>query len=323
MRVPTILSGGAIPANRRNTTVSSLFHVSDWLPTILHAVTGQKVDYLHDNVSELIPYDGMDQYDHLLGLNTTAPRNEIVLDHCLMPGSGTGCNHFDSKRKGGVGALIVGDWKLIAGPNGGSWSNYTNGTHCSAFSPVYCDTACLYNVTADPGEHHDLAEAKPEILAMMIKRFDSHQSTYHPPTFNPAPEDAETCAAAKAAGNFLVPWHSPAPVPPPPPPKPIGPCKGGPGSPGWEILNNTGGGGPGFTSYPVSGLDMASVDKCRGYCCAHDQCVSVTIHITEKHGAECFLNPQGSSVAPYERPDTLMAFVNRTTVSNIQVSVNK
>jgi len=39
-----------------------------------------------------------------------------------VPGSG-----------GGVGALIMGRYKLILGPNGGDWSSQLNATSCKAF----------------------------------------------------------------------------------------------------------------------------------------------------------------------------------------------
>jgi hypothetical protein len=41
----------------------------------------------------------------------------------------TGCNHYADPCVGGCGALIMaGDIKLVKGPNGGEWTNHTNGT---------------------------------------------------------------------------------------------------------------------------------------------------------------------------------------------------
>eukprot|EP00039_Didymoeca_costata_P016751 m.304989 g.304989 ORF g.304989 m.304989 type:complete len:479 (-) comp16443_c7_seq15:834-2270(-) len=160
VRVPSILSGGALSSSKRGTKFSSYFHICDWLPTLLHAVVFKgplPEGTLTDKVSDTIPYDGVDQWDHLMGINMTAPRDEIILDHCFMPYDGTGCNHFGGiNLTTGGGALIMGDMKLIVGPAGGEWTNYTNGTKSQSFGGVCCATTCLFNITADPSERTDL-----------------------------------------------------------------------------------------------------------------------------------------------------------------------
>lgn len=307
MRVPAIVSGGALPAGQRGGVVQTLFHVCDWLPTLIHAATGSPVQ-LGDAASGRIPYDGLDQWPALTGANVTGPRTEVVLDHCLQGYgmSGTGCNHFQFDRPGGVGALIVGNWKLVAGPNGGEWSSATNGTKCSAFGGRACDTQCLFDLSQDPSEHYDLSAAQPDVLAKMLARFGELVHTYHPPATNPAPEDTAMCAVAAAHGNFLQPWAGPTPPAPP-----VGPCIGGSGTPGWEVSNHTGGGGPGFAPSQVADLSAASVATCRARWCASPRCVSVTLH-TVNSQTRCYLNPPGSAIPPFAKPDTLMAFVNRS-----------
>jgi len=102
VRVPTILSGGLLPAALRGTQHAALFHVSDWLPTLLHAINGGAVAPLADSLSLEIPYDGVDQFEQLMGRNSTDARSEVVLDHCQQ-GFGhtqTGCNHFCTVPEG-------------------------------------------------------------------------------------------------------------------------------------------------------------------------------------------------------------------------------
>lgn len=291
-----------MPSNAQGSRVDALIHVSDWLPTLLRVATGAPVAPLTDAVSAIIPYDGMSQWNVILGQNDVAMRTEIVLDHCLAGFSvaGTGCNHFGAT--GNVGALIVGEWKLVVGPNGGEWTSFTNGTKSQAFGGVACDPHCLFNLTDDASEHQDLSAARPDVLVAMLTRFQAFERSYHPPAYNPPADDAGCCAAAKAAGGFLVPW---TPTAPPPPPPPLGPCMGGPGSPGWAVHNNTGGGGPDIAHYPAKGLGDAAVDTCRQRCCASAQCVSVVLHADG-----CYLNGPNGKPA-YTRPETVLAYVRR------------
>lgn len=301
VRVPGVLSGGVLPEALRNTNSDQLIHVVDWIPTLLHAVTGKAVT-LQDSVSDNIPYDGVDQWPFLSKENSTSPRNEIVLDHCPKGYgmSSTGCNHFKNTREGGVGALIIGNWKLVVGPNGGQWSSLINGTECNSFKGVACQENCLFDLSADESEHHDLSKDQPDVMAHLLKRFNELQTEFHAPSYNPPPEEDAICAAAASASGYLVPWSN----------ETLGPCVGGPGDKGWEVLNNTGGGGPGFTHSSVANLGSEAVEVCRARCCASTRCVSVTMHKNDGKTL-CYLNPEYSKVAPYARNHTLMAFVKR------------
>eukprot|EP00040_Diaphanoeca_grandis_P039759 m.260069 g.260069 ORF g.260069 m.260069 type:complete len:510 (+) comp39157_c0_seq1:85-1614(+) len=207
VRVPAIVSGGWLSSDRRNTTVSNLMHVSDWLPTLMWTLGHTQA--LSDNISSLIPYDGVVHTGLVSGDfkdTMSPPRNEIVLDHCLAGFSTatTGCNHFGAKTS--VGALIVGEWKLVKGPNGGEWTSLLNGTKAAAFGGVACSTFCLFNLTDDAGEHTDLATARPDVLSQLLQRFDNLTNSYHPPSFNPPADDQGLCTAAADNRNFLVPW---------------------------------------------------------------------------------------------------------------------
>jgi hypothetical protein len=82
---------------------------------------------------------------------------------------------------------------------------------------------------------------------------------------------------------------------------------GGPGDPGWEIRNGTGGGGPDFARFDATGgLSADTVEVCRRRCCETHYCVSIVLH-----AGGCYLNNASGTMAPYSRPATLMAFVKR------------
>jgi hypothetical protein len=94
------------------------------------------------------------------------------------------------------------------------------------FAGVACKPHCVFNLTEDESEHHDLAAARPDLLAKLLQRFAALTAEYHPPKFNPPADDAGCCAAAAANGNFLSPWTVAPPPPPPPPLVPLGSCIG-------------------------------------------------------------------------------------------------
>ena len=318
--MPAILAGGAIPAGVHGTTTQRLFHVCDWLPTLLAAVNGgSPPPPLADAASAVIPYDGIGQWEmltdpsandtgHSITATAGAPRTEVVLDHCLEGFSAqpSGCNHYGDACAGGCGALIMGDVKLVKGPNGGEWTNLTNGTTSDSFAGVACKPHCVFNLTEDESEHHDLSATRPDLLATLLRRFTALADGYHPPKFNPPADNAGCCAAAAANGNFLSPWTVAPPPPPPPPLEPLGPCIGGPGDLGWEVRNGTGGGGPDFARFSAAGLGGGAVEACRRRCCATHYCVSIVLH-----ARGCYLNNASGVKAPYSRPATLMAFVKR------------
>jgi arylsulfatase A-like enzyme len=299
-----------------------------------------------------IPIDGMSQLDYLLGppdsydattgirtASAACPRTEIVVDHC-MKGHGdtsTGCNHF--QVDGDVGAIIQGRWKLVKGPNGGEWSSWSNTTKCSAFARAnacgssspkgpFNDTAgCLFDLISDPSEKVDLTlhgnATHMTIFNRLLARFEALKGEYHsaPTSANPPEEDDEVCHLAESTGGFLRPWHGvptpppPAPTPPPPtptPPAPLPVCKGKAGDPGWEVMNHTGGGGPGYVQYPADGLTDTDLDKCRTHCCSSAHCVSCVLHKISSKKYGCWLNNVSGTVAPHSRAGTILAYVNRT-----------
>ena len=72
--------------------------------------------------------------------------------------------------------------------------------------------ACLFNLTADPTEHVDMAAAHPELLASMMADFLALNATYHPPWIVPPSELPALCAVALENDNVAAPWRT-APLP--------------------------------------------------------------------------------------------------------------
>ena len=129
--------------------------------------------------------DGMDVWASL-STGAPSPRDWLLLE--AHPVTSTGEGHGD--------ALIVGDWKLIRWwlspengwfPPPGQHPNATNYTiQCGpppAPAPNQCKNSyCLFNVTADPCEHHDVASEHPDVVAAMTAALAPYQATAVPPT---------------------------------------------------------------------------------------------------------------------------------------------
>ena len=124
------------------------------------------------------------------------------------------------------GALRVGKWKLLVGPqsqaswyghftpnasacgpNASSPPSHLGGGKCPDISTKACQSQpCLFDMLADKTEHEDKAASEPEALAQLLARWAEISREYHPPP-NPNLEEAEYCAAITANKGFVAPWH--------------------------------------------------------------------------------------------------------------------
>ena len=212
VRVPAVFSGGAVPAARRGAAIpratGGAFHIADLHATFLAAAGLPLAD---PNPRAPAPVDGVDVWPWVLGAAAASPRTAagLPLDHL---------NFYPSGQP--TGALIKGDLKLIVGgPRGEAQAAWFGGppayftpnssgvapinqTACSAPLP------CLFNLTADPNEHEDLAAAQPALLAAMLADFAALNASYHPPLIVPPSEEASLCAVAAANGNVVAPWRT-------------------------------------------------------------------------------------------------------------------
>ena len=166
LRVEAFLAGGLLPAGSRGSTWRGLAHASDWYPTLVTGVAGVPIDPAATGGPR--PLDGLNLWPSILA-NNPSPRTEVI--HQVNN------SYFDE----GVQALRVGDLKLIRGPPGDArtiaWperstravplgrsgavvepgTDHVRGTTLSNGSGPPCAPFCLFNVSADPGEQHDLS----------------------------------------------------------------------------------------------------------------------------------------------------------------------
>ncbi len=155
VRVPAFASWpGRIPAGK---TITQPLHMTDWHPTLLR-LGGAKP-------AAGVRLDGRDLWPALTG-DSRPVHDEILIN--AAPGTG---------------ALRRGDWKLIINGH----LRFKGGTPDASFSwadllresklPVEDATRQqveLFNLAQDPGEAHNLANAKPELVREMMARYEAY-----------------------------------------------------------------------------------------------------------------------------------------------------
>lgn len=172
-----------------------MIHIADFYKTFL-ALAGEPNATDQGGIS---PLDSVDVSDYLLGETETSARTFMVHDHF---GSGNSA----------TGAIREGDLKLLVGKQAmatwfGDFSPNTSFVANSSATAACADRPCLFNISSDPTEHHDLADVLPAEAARMLKVFESLDSDFHPPSPKGSDEDGYCSAAAKHRG-FMVPWRS-------------------------------------------------------------------------------------------------------------------
>lgn len=100
VRVPAFVHSPLIPVQAKGTEFHGIFHVSDWLPTIVGGVLGRS-----DLYRKVDMFDGKDQWSALLRQGPQ-PRHEVLIN--IDDLDGAGCLQTFS-----TAAIRVGDWKLI------------------------------------------------------------------------------------------------------------------------------------------------------------------------------------------------------------------
>jgi arylsulfatase I/J len=169
VRVNAFVAGGAVPESKRGTVWNDYIHVADWFATFC-AIAG--VSSFDDRAAkaDLPPVDGIDHSSLLIGKAMFGTGNRTEIHHSVR-------------------ALTQGRWKLITGgymdelarfPMGTpmiGFSDYGNGWGFQAVRNSYlafknCGAGCLYDVIADPTEHHNKAAEEPEVVERLKTRLD-------------------------------------------------------------------------------------------------------------------------------------------------------
>eukprot|EP00437_Effrenium_voratum_P019331 CAMPEP_0181441118 /NCGR_PEP_ID=MMETSP1110-20121109/23338_1 /TAXON_ID=174948 /ORGANISM="Symbiodinium sp., Strain CCMP421" /LENGTH=574 /DNA_ID=CAMNT_0023564983 /DNA_START=40 /DNA_END=1764 /DNA_ORIENTATION=+ len=194
VRTPSFIFGGALPATARGSKRRELLHAVDILPTFA-GLAG------FDTTS--LPINGQDMWGTITGSQVTA-RSELPLNIAMnrdlsataIPAFGRGWSEANYT------AVIQWPYKLILGEpfianlmglpsdkdRGGWW-----GVEEYSYTPPPDSEkklgAWLYNIDQDEGEHNNLAEQLPEVVANITQRvtgwwFSNSKSGYRRPQLN-------------------------------------------------------------------------------------------------------------------------------------------
>ena len=220
VRVPAFVTGGYLPAAARGRTLHGLFHVADIYATFEH-LAGLTPGSSADEPNAPAAPDSLNQWGYISGTSADSPRSEIVHDHYMFTNASgvygcVGQAIWELPGYSALGALRMGDYKLIVGPNSeaswyGAFSPNTTGVKPDLKAKACGARPCLFNVVDDPGEHNDLAEVMPERVTSMLARFKTFDHSHHPPVVPPAPLDDAFCTQARRHRGFTSPYVTPVP----------------------------------------------------------------------------------------------------------------
>jgi len=197
MRGVGLMHGSGLDASVHGTVSDQLHHVTDWLPTLLSAaksgVTGTPHTKVRTRVGE-VPFKPGDGIDNWQALSTggLSARSEII--HVVQAEGSVLDAH----------AIRSGDLKLLwhpAGtdcsvthpgwypPPGLAWNYTTHFTVKCSEPPSSLDACtksapCLFNITADPCEHYNLAVQMPEAVATLSQKIEGYRKTAVLPWLN-------------------------------------------------------------------------------------------------------------------------------------------
>ena len=130
-----------------------------------------------------------------------------------------------SKIKLITGAIAQASWEGPQYPNGtrpdnvtigvcdnseiGCWDTWSTVEQCTVppgcSSGGACKLGCLYNLTADPTEHVDLALELPDLTRTMYSRLEAFSATLYDP-YRGVEDPEAVCAAVEANAGFFGPW---------------------------------------------------------------------------------------------------------------------
>lgn len=163
-----------------------LIHITDWFPTLLRLAGG--------NISREQNLDGFDVWP-VISEGKASTRFEILhnidpLQRVFIYPQG-GKRHWDTAVQA---AIRVGDWKLLTGdPGHGDWipPQVLTGFPISWWNlerksvEKEKKSVWLFNITADPCEHNDLAEKRPDVVKKLLLRLAFYNSTAVPVRYPP------------------------------------------------------------------------------------------------------------------------------------------
>ena len=189
VRVNAWASGGLIPATQRGRKETGLLAAWDFFATFCGLAGVDPTDH-RAAAAGLPPVDSVDLWPLLSGANLSSPRAELAL------GSAGLVSPWDGAAA--VQRLISPPYKLLIGDLGENiWQSpvYPNASTSWPDNPFSCgDVGCLFDISLDPYEYHDIAREQPDVAARLRARIAELQLAVYDP--QRGGDDGAACAAA-------------------------------------------------------------------------------------------------------------------------------
>jgi len=185
IRVNALASGGLLPQAVRGTKQEGLIGIWDWYATFC-ALAGVDPTDVSAKAVGLPPIDSINMWPLISGATKVGPRHEILIGD-MVAGKTNVQGIIEDNYKLLVGTLTQDGWQGPFYPNATVWDGGAAVHHCTP--------ACLFDIFADPTEHHDIAAANPTIVNNLLAKISDAQKNVFSPdrgTVDPA-----ACAAAK------------------------------------------------------------------------------------------------------------------------------
>lgn len=216
VRATAFVSGAGIAPSQRGTTYDQLMHGADWFPTL--------ADIAGYDLKGTLPLDGVSQWSGISSTSTlTPPRTSVVLGNSTNLCS---WDEGDPRRSRYVSAGIIsttagcgfalrdGDWKIVQGYGGNpdDWCNTTSSgrvclnTTTTRSRATECPKGwCLYNITNDPLEFHEVSKDFPDALTALQEKMRNVLESYVEYRIDPSCPTAHF-ANDSHVGKAWAPW---------------------------------------------------------------------------------------------------------------------
>jgi len=200
IRVNAFMSGGFLPKAVQGTKQEEMIHIADWYRTLAEGIAGVDPTDGLAAASGLPAIDSLNLWPLLSGQGTANPRAEaglLVTAHMLVKGRW--------KYVSGGQDMIEAEW---GGPQYPNETTVTDPIDKHSFKCPF--QGCLYDVVADPTEHHEVSAANPDVVAAMKAELQKQAKTI----WSTSHKTDSACkeAARSIYGGFYGPWKElPAP----------------------------------------------------------------------------------------------------------------
>jgi arylsulfatase B/arylsulfatase I/J len=194
MRVHALVRSPSLPNEMRGTSYDGLFHVTDWLPTLIGGAIKRP---------DLVASENMDGVNHWHAMHTGSkawPRTTIVHNIDLI--------NLDTNSTYVSGAIRVGNYKLLVNVEPFAVVPVPNSNNADDFPTQTTGSPknFLFDVTEDPGEHVNLIDDMPGVYNRLGEAFRKAAKGAVTPAYCGVADDDSATSLFDETG-FVGPWR--------------------------------------------------------------------------------------------------------------------